>query len=101
MGIFKMNKISLIIFGLFIVLAVFVTAENEEQSLSAKFSSMRVARDADAGKRRKNVKKEKIRRNKRKNVKKEKKRRNKRKNVKKEKIRRNKRKNVKKKKERR
>ena len=59
---------------------------------------MRVARDADAGKGRKNVKKEKKRRNKRKNVKKEKKRRNKRKNEKKEM---NKRKNVKKEKKKR
>ena len=53
-----MSKISIILFGLLIVLAVIASAENEEQSLSEKLSSMRVARDADAGRRRKKNKNE-------------------------------------------
>merc|ERR1712029_1052193 len=76
MGEFKtMSKISLILFGLLVVLAVLASAENEEQSLSQKISSLRIARDADAGRRNKKNrngkknKKNKRRKNKRKNKK--------------------------------
>ena len=69
-----MSKISLILFGLLVVLAVFATAENEEQSLSEKLSSLRVVRDADAG--RKKMRKNKNRKSKRKNNKRKNKRKN-------------------------
>ena len=45
------TKICLIIFGVIVALAVFASAENEEQSLAEKLSSLRVERDADAGRR--------------------------------------------------
>ena len=70
-----MSKISLILFGLLVALAVLASAENEEQSLSQKISSLRIARDADAGRRNKKNrngkknKKNKRRKNKRKNKK--------------------------------
>ena len=70
-----MSKISFILFGLLVVLAVLASAENEEQSLSQKISSLRIARDADAGRRNKKNrngkknKKNKRRKNKRKNKK--------------------------------
>ena len=70
-----MSKIFLILFGLLVVLAVLASAENEEQSLSQKISSLRIARDADAGRRNKKNrngkknKKNKRRKNKRKNKK--------------------------------
>merc|ERR1712227_1090014 len=53
----KMSKISIILFGLLVALAVLASAENEEQSLSEKLSSLRVARDADPGRRNKNKRK--------------------------------------------
>ena len=45
------TKTCLIIFGVIVALAVFASAENEEQSLAEKLSSLRVERDADAGRR--------------------------------------------------
>merc|ERR1712018_327936 len=53
----KMSKISIILFGLLVALAVLASAENEEQSLAEKLSSLRVARDADPGRRNKNKRK--------------------------------------------
>ena len=72
-----MSKISLILFGLLVVVAVFATAENEEQSLSEKLSSMRVARDADPKRKKmRKSKKNKRKNNKKKNNKKKNKRKN-------------------------
>ena len=59
-----MSKISFILFGLLVVLAVLASAENEEQSLSEQLSSMRVIRNADAGNRKKNRNKKNRRKNK-------------------------------------
>ena len=68
-----MSKISIILFGLLVALAVLASAENEEQSLSEEISSMRVVRDADAGR----GKKKNNRKNKRKNKKAKKSKKNK------------------------
>ena len=73
-----MSKISFILFGLLVVLAVLATAENEEQSLSEQLSSMRLVRDADARNRNKN--KNKNKKNKRKNKKNKRKNKNKKRN---------------------
>ena len=46
------GKISLIVFGLIVIVAVLVSAENsEDSSLSEDLASSRVVREADAGRR--------------------------------------------------
>ena len=60
------SKTCLITFGLIVLLAVLASAENEEQSLAEELSSMRVVRDAEAG-RRKQIKKSKNKNRKRNN----------------------------------
>ena len=52
------SKTCLITFGLIVLLAVLASAENEEQSLAEELSSIRVVRDAEAG-RGKHIKKSK------------------------------------------